>query len=280
MKREEVCAGLWRLSNETPPPPGWQKPFFYLLGFKNLVLIDAGYKESNTIEKIKEVIISSSCRLKAVLLTHGHTDHAGAIQELKNNFHPKIIAHSQEFAILKRRDLHTAVDQWLDGDFELDTELGTLRAVFTPGHSPGHICFWLKKERLLFTGDLVVGEGTSFVGPPDGDMSNYMNSLEKVQTFNPKLILPGHGPLVNAPQKHLKELIEHRLLREYQILKILSQSSCTIKELVKQIYMGLIHPALYPVAEITVLGHLNKLEKEGKVFQELSGEEKRYRLLE
>jgi len=278
MRPEEVIPGLLRLSSESPPLPGWQKPFFYLLGKENLVLIDAGYQEGNTISKISRVLAPASGRLKTLILTHGHTDHSGAVKEIKENFHPKVIAHQLEKGIFQRRNLESAVDQWINGDYELESELGRLRIINTPGHSPGHICLYLETEGILFSGDLIVGEGTSFVGPPDGDMSEYLASLQAVQKLRTRMILPGHGPVITQPEKHLQDLIEHRALREYQILKILSEGPGTAQELAQKIYSGLIHPGLYPVAEITVLGHLSKLLKEGKVCQESCGQEKRYRI--
>jgi len=279
MKQELVIPGLVRLSSESPPPPGWQTPYFYMIGSENYVMVDAGYKEAKTFEKLREILGYSSRKLVALILTHGHTDHAGEIKEIKDAFYPQVIAHRLELPILKRRNLESVIDRWIDGDFEIETELGKLKAVFTPGHSPGHLSFYLENKGILFSGDLVVGEGTSFVGPPDGDMMDYMESLKRVQALKSHLILPGHGPLVRDTEKHLKDLIEHRELREYQILRILSRGKLTTKELVREIYAGLIHPALLTVAEITVLGHLNKLEKEGKVIKSSMGTETVYSLV-
>ncbi len=279
MKIEEVIPGLARLSSESPPLPGWQTPFFYLIGNQNLVLIDAGYREDHTVEKISRVIAHSSRKLKTLVLTHGHIDHSGAIPDLKENFQPKVMAHKLERPVLARRNLEAMVDEWIEGEPRLESELGELLVIATPGHSPGHISLYLEKEAILFTGDLIVGEGTSFVGPPDGDMSEYLASLKKVRELEVRLMLPGHGPVIRDPARHLKDLIAHRELREYQILKILGDGPETSGELAGKIYAGLIHPGLYRAAEITVLGHLSKLEREGKVAAISSGNEKQYRLL-
>ncbi len=276
MKREEVISGLLRLSSESPPPPGWQKPYFYLLGSQNLVLLDAGYREQNTVDKIQRVLEHTSRRLKTLVLTHGHMDHAGPIEELSKNFSPLIMASEAERPVLERRNLARFIDQWFKDDVRIESELGELEIISTPGHSPGHVCAYLPAHEILFTGDLVVGEGTSFVGPPDGDMAAYMQSLERIKKLKTRLMLPGHGPAVNDPAKHLGELIKHRELREYQVLQILSQGPGTPHELAQKIYTGLIHPNLYRVAEITVLGHLSKLEQEAKVRSVLDGDSKKY----
>ena len=279
MIAEEVIPGIKRLTSESDPPLGWQKPFFYLLGSKKLVLIDTGYRETNIIEKIHQILFHSSAELKTLILTHGHIDHAGACREIKENFHPQIIAHKREIEILKRRNLDTFIDQWIDDGFQIETELGEIELINTPGHSPGHISLYLSKEKILFTGDLIVGEGTSFVGPPDGDMIDYMNSLRTVANLKVRLMLPGHGSVIKEPEKHLKALIEHRELREYQILKILAEHPMNVSELTRKIYVGLIHPGLYQAAEITILGHLNKLEKENKVICELKENQRIFHLL-
>lgn len=276
---EEVIPGIKRLTSESEPPLGWQKPFFYLLGSENLLLIDTGYREPEILQKIHHILSHSSAELKTLILTHGHIDHAGACKEIKENFHPQIIAHRSEKEILKRRNLDSLIDQWIDGGSQIQTELGEIEIINTPGHSPGHICLYLKKEEILFTGDLIVGDGTSFVGPPDGNMIDYMNSLRVIANLKVRLMLPGHGPVIKKPEKYLKELIEHRELREYQILKMLSENPMTASELARKIYTGLIHPGLRQAAEITVLGHLSKLEKENKVACELKGDQRIFRLL-
>jgi len=276
---EQPAPGILRLTCETPPPPGWPRPFFYLLGREKLLLIDTGYREEQTVSRLQSLLMRNSARLEKLVITHGHVDHAGAMAEIKDRFAPRTFAHEMEKDLLEARGLALAVDEWLTGEPVIESEAGPLKVLSTPGHSPGHICLWLEQQHALFTGDLVVGEGTSFVGPPDGDMSSYMRSLQKIKQLEAELIFPGHGPVIREPKRHLASLVEHRLLRETQILLLLKQGPATSRELETRIYAGLIHPGLYGVAEMTVMGHLVKLEKEGKVVSETVGGEKKYRLL-
>jgi endoribonuclease LACTB2 len=140
-----------------------------------------------------------------------------------------------------------------------------VRVVETPGHSPGHIALWIESDGSLFTGDLVTGAGSSLVGPPEGDMTAYMQSLDKVLALPARRLLPGHGPVVAEPQKRIRELIFHRQLRELQIGKLLESGPQTLARMVETAYGGLIHPGLNGAATLTLLAHLDKLAREGKV---------------
>ena len=276
---EQAAPGVFRLTCETPPAAGWPRPFFYLLGRKNLVLIDTGYREDQTVAKLQSVLAGNSGRIDKLIITHGHIDHAGAMAEVKAHFAPRILAHELEKDLLNARGMARAIDEWIRDEPVIESEAGPLKVLSTPGHSPGHICLFLENKRALFTGDLVVGDGTSFVGPPDGDMGRYMQSLEKIKQLHAAIMFPGHGPVIRNPEPHLASLVEHRLLREVQILLLLKQGPATTHELEARIYTGLIHPGLYRAAEVTVAGHLAKLEEEGKVASEIIGGEKKYRLL-
>jgi glyoxylase-like metal-dependent hydrolase (beta-lactamase superfamily II) len=276
---EEAVPGIERLTCESPPPPGWQRPFFYLVGVKDMVMIDTGYPDKTTIDKIRFYLARYSGRIEKLFITHGHLDHAGELEEIKMNFPPCILAHENEKELMAKRGMDKQVDGWIKGEPEIEGEPGPIKVISTPGHSPGSICLYFERDKVLFTGDLVVGDGTSFVGPPDGNMEQYMASLEKIKHLETRVMLPGHGPVVKNPSKHLAFLIEHRLLREVQILKILQQGPSTAHELARKIYVGLIHPGLYIAAEITVIGHLQKLLKEGKVASDQANGERKYRLL-
>jgi len=276
---EAVAPGIFRLTSHQPPPAGWPRPFFYLVGDRELVLIDTGYPDRESVADLKAFLSRHSGTLQRVVLTHGHIDHAGDLKEIKSHFHPKVAAHKLEKEILRRSGADIEIDEWVSDGDNITSELGPLVVRHTPGHCPGHLCLELSREHILFTGDLIVGEGTSFVGPPDGDMAQYMNSLERMKQVHARIMLPGHGAVINDPERHLANLIEHRLLREVQVLKLLQASGpSTPAQLAAKIYRGLIHPGLYKVAEITVLGHLNKLEKEGKVAPEMEANGKHWRL--
>jgi glyoxylase-like metal-dependent hydrolase (beta-lactamase superfamily II) len=143
---------------------------------------------------------------------------------------------------------------------------GVLSAVYTPGHSPDHLCFWSKESRLLFCGDLA-WKGSSIVVPPPqrgGDMSAYLASLERVLALAPEKMLPAHGPIIDDPARLLRQYLEHRKAREQEVLAAVRSGIAGVGDMVARIYPALSAP-LVPVAAESVLAHLIKLESEGIV---------------
>jgi glyoxylase-like metal-dependent hydrolase (beta-lactamase superfamily II) len=140
-----------------------------------------------------------------------------------------------------------------------------IRVVHTPGHTADHLSYYLEAEDSLFTGDAVLGRGTSIVDPPDGDMSAYVHSLHAMRNLGPRTIYPGHGPVVFDAVAKLNEYIAHRARRESQVLAALAGGATTAEEMVPRIYAGEgLHASMFPVAARSLLAHLLKLEKEGK----------------
>jgi glyoxylase-like metal-dependent hydrolase (beta-lactamase superfamily II) len=142
-----------------------------------------------------------------------------------------------------------------------------LRAVHTPGHESGHCCYYDPERRWLFTGDLILGMGTTIVAPPDGNMTEYLASLRRLLDLDLDCLLPGHGPPIEHPYDKINEYLEHRLLRERQILAVLGAGPTQIPTLVERIYVDL-HPGLRFAAALTVRAHLEKLIIEGAVREE------------
>src|SRR5205823_311426 len=142
-----------------------------------------------------------------------------------------------------------------------------LRAVHTPGHESGHICYYDPDRRWLFTGDLILGTGTTIVAPPDGDMIAYLASLRRLRELDLGLILPGHGAPIERPYDKIEEYLTHRLMREEQIVAALEAGVCTVAAIVARLYAD-VHPGLHPAAALTVRAHLAKLVAEGAVVEE------------
>ena len=254
---------LMLLRSNRPAPPGWETANLYLLGQNQLTLVDAGYPHPEAAGEILDLIAGRP--LLRIILTHGHTDHAGAAAELREKTGAAIVCHGRELGTVRRRFPNLTIDQEVkEGDL-IPAEERRLRVLETPGHSPGHIALWSEDDGALFTGDLVTGAGSTFVGPPEGDMTAYMQSLDKVLALPAERLLPGHGPLVAEPQKRIRELITHRQLRELQIGKLLESGPRTLAQMVETAYGGLIHPGLKGAATMTLLAHLDKLTREGKV---------------
>jgi glyoxylase-like metal-dependent hydrolase (beta-lactamase superfamily II) len=149
-----------------------------------------------------------------------------------------------------------------DGE-QVSTGSVSLAVVATPGHTPDHVAFFDARTGSLFTGDAVLGRGTSVIDPPEGDLAAYLRSLRRMRELGPRTIYPGHGPVVLRALAKLDEYLDHRTMREEQILTALGDASRTPEELVTEIYADY-PPELHELAARSVLAHLLKLEVEGR----------------
>jgi glyoxylase-like metal-dependent hydrolase (beta-lactamase superfamily II) len=154
----------------------------------------------------------------------------------------------------------------------------TLIPVHTPGHASDHLCFFLQEERALFSGDLILNGSTTVIPDEDGDLGLYMESLKRVQDLGVRRIYPAHGPVIEDGPGKIQEFIDHRLLRERQILETLGGGPRTIPEIVKVIYAD-VDTRLHRVAAMSVHSHLRKLKGEGRVSEEtITGAPSRFAL--
>ena len=144
-----------------------------------------------------------------------------------------------------------------------------LRALHTPGHALGHLCFHDEDRGVLLTGGNIVGLGSVLIDPPQGNMRDYLDSLERMRSLpNLTVLLGGHGPAIATPYQKIDEYISHRLERERNILEAVQAGSTTPKEIVEKVYTD-VSPKAHGMAERAVLAHLEKLKDEGKLNLEL-----------
>lgn len=202
-------------------------------------------------------------RLLRQVVTHRHFDHYEGAPKIKAATGARLGAHPDDAAELTEL-LKTPPDDLLNDGDVLPVGGLHLEVINTPGHTPGHLCFYLREDRALFSGDHIMGRGTVVVGPPEGDMIQYLASLRRLLDYDLDLIVSGHGPLITEPKKRIQELIQHRLEREEQVLRLLRQGKNTVDQLLAEIYPEVID-YLQVLARRTILGHLAKLEIEGKV---------------
>ena len=206
---------------------------------------------------------------RGIVITHGHADHYEGARTLARLTSAPILAWSREGI--------ADIDEELADGQGVDCGVDRLRVLHTPGHRFDHICLLLEEARVLFAGDLVAGVGTVVIIPPEGSVKAYLQSLRRLLTMDVALMLPAHGPFITAPQAKLQEYIDHRLMREQQILATLQAGLERIPAMVQQIYIGL-DPQLFDFAEESVRAHLLKLEEEGRVAQREEGGETIWRL--
>jgi glyoxylase-like metal-dependent hydrolase (beta-lactamase superfamily II) len=205
------------------------------------------------------------------MCTHTHRDHSPAAAPLAQRTGAPIVG----CAPLALDSVGARADASFDGDYRADRVLGdeegigidgsSITAVATPGHTSNHLCF--AYGDVLFTGDHVMGWSTTVVVPPNGNMGEYMRSLEKLSRRSDRTYYPAHGPNVSEPQEYVQSLIDHRLQREAQILGLITEEPRAVPEIVAEAYAGL-DPRLFDAAAGSVLAHLLDLERRGLVVQE------------
>jgi glyoxylase-like metal-dependent hydrolase (beta-lactamase superfamily II) len=206
---------------------------------------------------------------QAVFLTHHHHDHIGASQRFSQELGLPIWAHAETAA---RIDF--PVDRTFDDGEPVPTATGSDSpwvTLHTPGHAPGHLCLWNEQSRQLVAGDMVAGVGTILIDPEDGDMAQYLKSLNRLINLSPNLIYPSHGPVISQATEWLEFYVRHRLEREEKILKAVSPAPIDQDELLAQVYND-VSPALMPLAQRSLESHLRKLINEDRLDRDLFGE--------
>ena len=200
--------------------------------------------------------------LQAVLVTHDHIDHVGGVEQIERIF-PKARVWKMTHPASESLGGFEALQ---DGD-KIMVKSYALQAIFTPGHAIDHLCFYLEGERVLFSGDLILGTGTTVIPVDGGDMTAYLASLRRLLEWDIRAIYPGHGPVIDRPREYILQYLRHREMREEQILALLKDGVRDVPTLVKRIYAE-VPQADHGLAQQTVLSHLIKLEREGIVKKE------------
>jgi ribonuclease/clavin/mitogillin len=193
-----------------------------------------------------------------VLLTHAHPDHVGGVAGILERFGPRGVYKRP----LPEWDAHFGLQPLPLGEGSvIETEGARLRALHCPGHAADHLCFWLEEERALFSGDVVLGAGTTLIPVAGGSMRLYLESLRRIQGLDVARIYPGHGPRVDDPGPRVQAYLAHRETREAQIVAALRERPSSAEALVTRMYPQL-SAELHKAAAQSVLSHLLKLEEE------------------
>ncbi|MGB7404070.1 MAG: MBL fold metallo-hydrolase [Pacificimonas sp.] len=240
----------------------------YIVGNETVGVIDPGPDMDTHLDAI--LAATEGETISHILVTHTHKDHSPLAVRLKAETGAEVVGCAE----LVLADDGPRSDAGFDPTYAPDRVLEdgesvtgpdwTLTAVHTPGHTSNHLCFALEEERALFSGDHIMGWSTTVVSPPDGDMTAYMQSLEKLKGRGETVYYPTHGDPVTNPEKLVRGYIVHRRQREGQILKLLSDGPREVGGMVAAMY-AMVSPKLHPAAARSVLAHLIDLQRRNMV---------------
>ena len=235
----------------------------YLIGNDDITLIDPG---PNDIDHIEKILALGGDKINRILVTHTHTDHSPAALPISKKLNIPM------FGRLVDRD-----SEWEDETFVPDTVLShgdiistneyTLETIHSPGHASNHLCFYLKDQKCLLTGDHIMDGSTVVIAPPDGNMTEYIESLKLLESYDIDYFAPGHGEFMQEPSKTIQSIIRHRLSRESKVLRTIENNKDQdIDKLLLSVYDD-VPDILHPIARMSLLAHLIKLEADGKILQ-------------
>lgn len=249
-----LAPDLTALRADNPGPMTLDGTRSYLLGRERLVIIDPGPDDPAQLEALAAAVDGRA--VEAIVLTHAHADHAGAAHAAAVRFGAPLAGSADT---LSRLGAGGVDGRALEDGETLSPEHGvSFTAIHAPGHSADHVCYLASSGRRLFTGDLVLGEGSSAILHPDGRVSDCLASLARLIALRPALLLPGHGPPVEAAVPRLEEYRRHRLERDRQIREAIANGARTVPEIRAVIY-GPLPAGLERAAEANVAAHLAAL---------------------
>ena len=267
--RMKRCVERLPLKSPTLPPATTTNCL--LLGSEDYAIVDPASPWVEEQERLLSVIEerrSQGIRPACIALTHHHHDHVGGVMALKRSTGLPVLAHPRTAELLSGT---VEVDGFLDEGDRLQTGPQRWHVLHTPGHATGHICFFLPDTGEGVVGDMLAGEGTIVLDPPEGNLSDYLRSLRRLLTLNAQCLYPAHGPALEDPRGILEHYIRHRLARTEQVASEgRKRSSFTPEELVPEIYSE-IPQKFWPIATRQVLCHLLFLADQGDFVQGQDG---------
>ena len=266
----ELAPGVLRLVANNPSPFTFHGTNTYLVGTTELALIDPGPDDEAHFEAIMRT--AAGRPISHILITHTHRDHTDGLERLRAATGAKVCARGRSARSAGEMRNSPSGAEFIDIDFHPDLVLGdgavvsgsgwSFEALMTPGHAPDHLCFAESASNVLFCGDHVMSWNTTVVAPPEGNMGDYMRSLEKLLERKEPVFLPGHGGRIEQPARMVKAYIVHRRWREQAVLDAVRQGHTTIDRIVALVYQG-IDQSLVKAASLSVLAHVESLIDRG-----------------
>lgn len=243
----------------------------FIVGRGKVAVIDPGPDDERHLAALHHALRGET--VTHILVTHCHADHSPLARRLQRETGAKVYGQG---AAPARASQGLRLDSSIDHDFSPDVALAdgdtvtgpgwTLEALFTPGHMSNHMCFALREEQALFSGDHVMAWATSVIAPPDGDMAQYFDSLRKLLSREEQVYHPGHGPSRRDPLPLVRGYLAHRRMREEAIRARVEQGARTVPEIVAAIYAD-VDPRLHAAAALSTTAHLRHLVAQGKLRQ-------------
>ena len=266
---EEVSPLIRRIVANNPGPFTFWGTGTYVVGRGKVAVIDPGPDIAAHVDALTDALRGET--VTHIVVTHTHLDHSPASAELKRR------TGAPTFGFGPHGAVGPGSEAGADRDFDPDRRVAdrdviegsgwTLEAVHTPGHTSNHLCFALREENALFSGDHVMGWSTTVVTPPDGNMREYRASLRKLRARSDAVYWPTHGAAIRDPHPHLDAFIRHRDEREAEILGRLRGGNRTVPAIVAALYAD-VDPRLHRAAGMSVLGHIEELVEDGRVVAE------------
>ena len=272
----QLAPGIRRVIANNPGPFTFHGTGTYILGTGKVAVIDPGPNDETHIDAILAGLPGEE--VSHILVTHTHMDHSPGCRLLQAKTGAPTYAYGPHGA--GKIEQGVQVEEGGDMDFDPDHLLAhgdiiqgedwTVECVYTPGHTSNHLCFALQEQKALFTGDHVMGWSTSIISPPDGDMADYMQSLELLLERDDDVYWPTHGPSIIDPKTHVRAYIDHRLEREQQILSCIDQGTYQIRDMVPLMYRDT-PEFMYPAAARSVLAAMENLVRKRQVVVQGEG---------
>ena len=262
---DRLAPGIRRVIANNPGPYTYTGSGTYIIGEGETAVIDPGPDDEAHLEALLAELKGE--RVSHILVTHTHLDHCGLARKFSEATGAPIFGFSAHPVKDKNADA-PALDEGADYSYAPDKIIGDgavieganwrIEAVATPGHLSNHLCFALPEQKALFTGDHIMGWATTVVAPPDGDMSAYIESLDKLLARDDAIYFPTHGAPIENPKRFVRAVRTHRLMRDAQIIEQLKKGRTEIAEITAAMYAD-VDKRLHRAAALNVLAHLIRL---------------------
>lgn len=267
---ERLSDRVRRIVAPNPGPFTYTGTGVYIIGNADVAVLDPGPVRDDHRDALNKALQGE--RVSHVFVTHHHLDHSPMAPVMAKEYDCHVHGHPPAIQIPSGGEVRMEAGD--DVGFKPDVEIQdeqvfkgpdwTIKALHTPGHTSNHMCYALEEENILFSGDHVMAWSTSVVSPPDGDMGDYIEQLERIRAMKFDRLWPTHGPAVDNPEEFLTAYIQHRLERERQILAEMNAGQTRIKAMVSSMYAD-VDKRLHPAAAHSVLAHMIHLVKKGVV---------------